>query len=801
MSVAEISPSLLSSGAALSPVTGLTVTQSYLVRPDVLALRIETGSVAYGSQIPYLAEARDQTQTDGLDTWVVRDGQDLGYLVGKDQRLLRTFDRAVGESLDPLLTDSALSYSIRSDADPLFAAGVSPEAVFRKSKPIDRAQISTSSVEYPFAHTVYLDLEQPLSAGTSYEVSFKGDFLPKLSFRFDPDLTPSEAVHVNQVGFRPDDPVKLAYLSTWMGSGGGLVYEDGLKFWLTDTQTGERVYEGVSALAKSGREREPTKGSNFSGSDSYLLDFTNFARVGEYRVVVEGVGASLPFRIGDSVWQEAFNLSARGFYHQRSGIALEQPYTNVERPRAFHPDDGVVVYQSTTSLLEVEGNPALGIEGTFTKLVAGRTDEVLPEAWGGYYDAGDWDRRVYHLEASRSFLELLELFPDRYNWVNLNIPESSNRLPDVLDESLWGLDLFRRLQKADGGIPGGIESADHPKTGEASWQESLEVFAYAPDVWSSYLYAATAAQAAYALRDRDAALSNVYQESALKAIDYAEKNLAQTNLLSYATETRDAGNLAALWLYRLTDNTQWHNLFLKTTAFTQADTPLELYKSHSQREAAFLYARMSFEGQDAKVKQNARDATVTEASYSAIFSQYGSFNWTQQNAFVSVVWGGGLGSPKVETLLRAHYLTGNQNFLSYGLLGTQVSVGANPDNMTYTTGLGVRSPKNPLVLNERALGREAPPGITLYGPNDLSNLKGYWFLDQISDQAFPNVYDWPTLESYMDAYLFPPVTEYTLHQTMLSMSYTLGYLAAWGYSGELMAIANPDDPNVLISRG
>ncbi len=781
-------------------VTRLTITQSYLVRADILALRVETGSVVYGTQIPYEPQEFDEIQTYGSETWVVRDGEDYGYLVGSNQEIVRTMDRYVGDFLDRDVADNRLSYSISSSGDEAFSGRVNPEAVFRKSKPIDMAQSSVFFNDYPFAHTLYLDLESPLSPGIVYDIDFNDDFLPDFSFQFEPDVTLSEAVHVNQVGFRPDDPIKLAYLSTWMGNGGGVDYESGLDFWLVDTKTGDRVYQGVSTLAKSGDETEPTKGSNFSGSDSYQLDFTDFNREGEYRVCVDGVGCSLPFRISMFAWDDAFYTSARGFYYQRSGIALEQPYSDFERPRAFHPDDGMVVYQSTTSLLDVEGNPETGIEDIFTELVAGRTEETLPQAWGGYYDAGDWDRRIYHLESSRSFLELLELFPDHFNWVDLNLPESSNDLPDVLDEALWGLDLFRRLQKPDGGIPGGIESADHPRTGETSWQESLEVFAFAPDVWSSFLYAATAAQAAYALKDRDAALAQEYQDSALLAMGYGERELAAANLLSYATDTNDARNLAALWLFRLTNDTDWHDVFLQTTAFTEAGTPLELFENHSQREAAFLYARLDFADQNQDIKQNAIDATVTEASYSAIFSEYGSFNWTQDNGFVSVVWGGALGAPKVETLLRAHYLTGNQNFLTYGLLGTQVSVGANPDNMTYTTGLGARSPQNPLILNERALGQEPPPGITLYGPNDLSNLSGYWLLEQLSDEIFPNVYDWPTLESFLDVYLFPPATEFTLHDSMVPMSYALGYFSAWSYSGEPQKILNPDNPNDGVER-
>ena len=62
----------------------------------------------------------------------------------------------------------------------------------------------------------------------------------------------------------------------------------------------------------------------------------------------------------------------------------------------FHPDDGVVVRASTCPLLN-SGN-GLNYLGTdkdnFGNLVKGRTDAVVPDAWGGYMDAGDWDRRA-----------------------------------------------------------------------------------------------------------------------------------------------------------------------------------------------------------------------------------------------------------------------------------------------------------------------------------------------------------------------------------------------------------------------
>ena len=157
----------------------------------------------------------------------------------------------------------------------------------------------------------------------------------------------------------------------------------------------------------------------------------------------------------------------------------------------------------------------------------GRTDAVVPDAWGGYMDAGDWDRRIQHLIVSRYLLELADTFPETFRGVKLNIPESGSGLPDVVSEALFNLDCYRRMQTADGGIRGGIESSEHPREGEGSWQESLEVLAYAPDVWSSHWYAGVAARAALVLRDVRPDLSQVYRDSALRAMEFAEQHWAE----------------------------------------------------------------------------------------------------------------------------------------------------------------------------------------------------------------------------------------------------------------------------------
>jgi endoglucanase len=53
----------------------------------------------------------------------------------------------------------------------------------------------------------------------------------------------------------------------------------------------------------------------------------------------------------------------------------------------------------------MESGNGLNVLGTntdnFGNLVAGKTDRLVENAWGGYFDAGDRDRRIQHLGASR----------------------------------------------------------------------------------------------------------------------------------------------------------------------------------------------------------------------------------------------------------------------------------------------------------------------------------------------------------------------------------------------------------------
>ena len=754
---------------------GPRVTYLGPVASDILCLKVRERQVEYAQQAPYEPQPGDRIDEPDGGRWVVREGGDAGCLIGVEGKLLFTFDRVVGRRLDPQLAERPTTYVLSSPDDPRYAQPQTPQAVHRKTKPTDMAQTGRWAFDFPLEHTLYLRLPQPLAEGRRYQLSFADGALPAQEFTYEPSRLRSDAVHVTHLGFRPDDPAKVAFLSCWMGTGGPLPYPGELRFQVLDEETGGSVFEGRLTLAKAATDMtEDAYNGNCNGTDVYEADFSALGRDGRYRVYVVGVGCSYPFRIAPDVWREPFTVAARAFLHQRSGIALGPPYTEYRRPRCFHPDDGVKVLASTCGLVD-SGN-GLGNEGTnFGNLVKGLTDEIVPNAWGGYMDAGDWDRRIQHLTATRQLLELVELFPSYFRELPLNLPESGNGLPDVVNEGLWNLDCYRRMQTAQGGIRGGIESAEHPRRGEASWNESLTVMAYAPDPWSSYVYAGVAARAAGVLQGLNAELAGRYRESALAALRWAEAKLPERAGKGDRHTLQDDRNLAAAELYRLTGDEGWHRLFLQTTAFTDPQAPLYEWQHHEQRDAAWVYVRTEQPGVDRTVRQNCLNAIRREADERVQQGRQTGFHWTKHPWAPTAF--GALTSPDAITLVRAHVLTGEAQYLSAAVLACQSGAGANPLNLCYTTGLGYESPQHPLHVDTRVMGLRPPPGLTVYGPMDYRQVDD-WAVQLHENVTVPPPREWPTVEAYWDIWLDPMVTEYTVMQTLTTTAYTWGYLAA-----------------------
>ncbi|MBM3471693.1 MAG: hypothetical protein FJX75_00290 [Armatimonadetes bacterium] len=803
---------MLTEGAPHPP-DGPEVQRVAPVAPDVLALTVQERWVTPGGQRPYEPREGDEVrEADGDQRELAWDGgvpalvstrtvwrsadpggpkEKLGVLVAEGTVV--RFDstlHGVPVTADTLAEPRA--YRLQSPDDAAYAAPVNPEAVYRKSKPLERADNGQS----PVRHVIFLKLARPLQEGARYTLSLWGLNARQadLQYTHEPRRVRSDAIHVTQIGYRPGDPFKRAYLSTWLGTGGRLSYAVD-RFELLDADSGRTAYTGQVKLGMPADRAEMLQPeANHTGTDCYYLDFHDFRRPGAYRVYVPGIGVSYPFRIADDVWLAAFRVSLHGLLCHRSGIALGPPVTDYVRPRPFHPEDGVKVLRLDVTMLDGESD---AVNRALRRLLGPALNASVlatnPNAWGGYMDAGDWDRRSVHLRVSYLQLELCAMFPEFFAGVKLALPEgeAGNRPPDLLDEALWNIDFYRRLQEPDGGVGGGVESTAHPRPGEASWQESLLIGAFAPDPKSSYLYAATAAKAAGVLARHDKGLAEEYRASAEAAWRWAEANGGRV-----VEEVRGRGGrvegsvqeflsperaLAAVELYRLTSDAAYNAAFRQSSALLSGGDP------GRQLDATFAYASLADQLADADLKGKALDWLTAQGEQALLVSSRNSFNIAprvQQLPMIGFV--GYFTTPETAIgplLPRLHYLTGEGKWLAGALAATQYSAGANPVNVTMTTGLGHDYPRAPLHVDSLRLGVPAPAGITIYGPHDPTRIPDWVRTWIVGPSMAPPADQWPAAEFHVDVSGWPEMSEYTVHQSLGPTGYHWGYLAARAAGG------------------
>ena len=72
----------------------------------------------------------------------------------------------------------------------------------------------------------------------------------------------------------------------------------------------------------------------------------------------------------------------------------------------------------------------------------------------GWYDAGDYNKYIVNSGFTLGLiLQSYQLHQDRFNSLNLQIQESDNKIPDILDEMMYNLEWMLTMQDpTDGGV-------------------------------------------------------------------------------------------------------------------------------------------------------------------------------------------------------------------------------------------------------------------------------------------------------------------------------------------------------------
>lgn len=447
---------------------------------------------------------------------------------------------------------------VRKLEDPTFWTinGAHPETATYWPQTVDGFPLSDAS--YP-APPTYVDLARiadfvylKLPAGairSDSKIDVRTSDGRSASLSLDERATPCWSIKVNQVGYRADATAKFAYLGMWLGAAGAADFSslDGKPFHVCTYEPGGRwdlghaagppVFSGTIKLRAKAADQRRDDGQ-ITGEDVYEMDFAPLKTPGTYCIVVPGLGRSWPFRVGDDAYGSVFYTVARALYQQRCGIELKQPYTAWTRKAChtttyrggFLPEsDHWYDNDKYGAPLGPGGTTAFGFRdeaghplkiGSFAMVGATLTHDIVPVS-GGWHDAADYDRRYGHYNIVWDLCGAYEMFPSHFTDGQLNLPESGNGVPDILDEAAVQVDLFRKTQMPDGGVSGWVEQPHHPQHDKLPNLDTTPFSISLPERGASYDYAASAAYLGRLIAPYDAARSTAYITSAARAYAWA----------------------------------------------------------------------------------------------------------------------------------------------------------------------------------------------------------------------------------------------------------------------------------------
>ena len=527
-------------------------------------------------------------------------------------------------------------------------------------------------------------------------------------------------LHVNQIGYLPDLP-KVAVVHAPGGDSSFTVVKD---------PSGEVAFSGFG-----------TKMLYWASADDSVrrYDFSALTTPGTYRLKIPGRGVSYPFRISRDVFVPITKGAIRSYYYQRASTALTATYAGAYARAAGHPDNAVLVHNSAAT--------------------ARRPANSKISSPKGWYDAGDYGK--YIVNSGITVWTLLDTYlqsPAFFDTLNLNIPESQNRLPDLLDEALWNIDWMLTMQDLDGGVyhklttagfSGFVMPAEDKATryvvqkGTAATLDFAAVMAMTSRIFRKY----PTQRPGFADSCLNAALRAWNWAQANPAIAYDQSKLTNPEI---TTGTYGDGTFSdeKLWAaVELTLATRrdsfWVSVF-PTGKFTGGKTvpgwpsvgALGLMSAFGSIDS--LIGLVDTTGMQSILKTLASEATSRKAtSPYGIPVKAGDLYWGSTAVTGNVCLGA----------LHWYGISRDTLYRNAALAGLDWILGRNAVGVSFVTGFGTVTPQNPHHRPSGGDGIDAPiPGFVVGGPNgnqdDATSCES-------SGASYPYSTDYPAL-SWLD---------------------------------------------------
>lgn len=336
-------------------------------------------------------------------------------------------------SIAPYVAEGALEFNIKgSQGGEDFTIALRDRVMARNPAETASAEVTLSSVlpvtdewqhvRIPLrsfiAESATFDPQQMFTINfAGVDSGEKSFWLNDIKFTSPSDEPGHPQVKLNQVGYTPG-AVKIAHIS---GFDEELLAQAGTPFTVRALSNNQVVYAGALELVTA-------YDAGVSGERVLAADFSEVTLPGEYYLSVDAyqMEDSPRFTIAADVYDSLLADTLRYFYLQRSGIPLEEAYAGQFARGAGHPQDAEAAFRSGAK-------PPIDVSG-------------------GWYDAGDYGKYVNAgATAVSDLLWAYELFPQQFPDGQMNIPESGNGVPDLLDEARWELDWILKMQEPESG--------------------------------------------------------------------------------------------------------------------------------------------------------------------------------------------------------------------------------------------------------------------------------------------------------------------------------------------------------------
>ncbi len=515
--------------------------------------------------------------------------------------------------------------------------------------------------------------------------------LISLTILLNTPLFSQEPIKLNQIGFYPHAE-KIAVIP---GDISG-------NFNIIDTETDKVVYTGNVSTPKYWKYSEETVA---------LAYFSDFSTPGTYFIQHAEAGRSYPFKIKEYVHSNLTRDALRAYYYNRASIELEEQYAGKWARPAGHPDTSVRVHASA----ETDERPA----------------ETIISAPKGWYDAGDFNKYVVNSGISTyTLLAAYEHFPEFYDNVLLNIPETGNHPPDILNEAKWNLEWMLKMQDPyDGGVYHKLTTANFSGA-VMPHQTTATRYVVMKSTAAALNFAAVMAVAARVYEQFKPEFAGQCLEAAEYAWEWAIENPAiyynqsqmnqqynpNINTGEYGdTDVSDEFDWAAAELYITTQNNDYWNArnfsniwYFNVPSWQNVRALAFVSLLHHRNYLTEAANSTHIEN----VFFNRINDLVAEYESSAYGISMGHVEW-------EFLWGSNsMALNHSVLLLQAYRLTEDEIYLNAAQSNLDYILGRNPTGYSYVTGNGSFRPMDPHHRQSRADGIPEPvPGFVVGGPN------------------------------------------------------------------------------------